>query len=132
MSLGALFLLPVVVLVSLTGGQVVTAPFTVETAIGMLALGALGSGIAYVLSNHVVIEAGATVASSVTYITPLFAVAAGSLFLSEPLAWYQPVGAAIILLGVAIAQGRVAAATARWRRRHPATSRDGRDHRVET
>ena len=73
----------------------------------MLALGALGSGIAYVLSNHVVIEAGATVASSVTYITPLFAVAAGSLFLSEPLAWYQPVGAAIILLGVAIAQGRV-------------------------
>jgi drug/metabolite transporter (DMT)-like permease len=73
----------------------------------MLALGALGSGIAYVLSNHVVIEAGATVASSVTYITPLFAVAAGSLFLAEPLAWYQPVGAAIILLGVAIAQGRV-------------------------
>jgi drug/metabolite transporter (DMT)-like permease len=54
-----------------------------------------------------VIEAGATVASSVTYITPLFAVAAGSLFLSEPLAWYQPVGAAIILLGVAIAQGRL-------------------------
>ncbi len=106
-SLGALFLLPVVVLVSLTGGQVVTAPFTVETVVGMLALGALGSGIAYVLTNHVVIEAGATVASSVTYITPLFAVAAGSLFLSEPLAWYQPVGAAIILLGVAIAQGRV-------------------------
>ena len=33
--------------------------------------GALGSGIAYVLNTQVVIEAGATVASSVTYITPL-------------------------------------------------------------
>jgi len=106
-SLGALFLLPVVVVVSITGGEVVTAPLAAETVAGMLALGALGSGIAYVLSNHVVIEAGATVASSVTYITPVFAVAAGSLFLSEPLAWYQPVGGAIILLGVAIAQGRV-------------------------
>jgi drug/metabolite transporter (DMT)-like permease len=73
----------------------------------MLALGALGSGIAYVLSNHLVIEAGSTIASSVTYITPLFAIAAGSIFLGEPLEWYQPVGGAIVLLGVAISQGRV-------------------------
>jgi drug/metabolite transporter (DMT)-like permease len=77
------------------------------TVLGMLALGAFGSGFAYVLSNHIVIEAGATIASSVTYITPLFAVAAGAVFLAEPLAWYQPVGGAIVLLGVAIAQGRI-------------------------
>jgi drug/metabolite transporter (DMT)-like permease len=106
-GLGALFLLPVVVLVSSADGGGVTTPVAPATGLGMLALGALGSGIAYVLSNHIVIEAGATVASSVTYITPLFAVAAGSVFRSEPLAWYQPVGGAIVLLGVAISQGRI-------------------------
>ena len=106
-SLGALFLVPVVAAVTVTGTGVLTSPVALDTVIGMLALGALGSGFAYVLSNHIVIEAGPTVASSVTYITPLFAVAAGSIFLSEPLAWYQPVGGAIVLLGVAISQGRV-------------------------
>jgi drug/metabolite transporter (DMT)-like permease len=106
-SLGSLFLLPVVVIVTLVGGGGPRTPIALETIVGMLALGALGSGIAYVLSNHIVIEAGSTIASSVTYITPLFAVAAGSVFLSESLAWYQPVGGAIVLLGVAISQGRV-------------------------
>lgn len=106
-SLGSLFLLPVVVIVTLVGGGGPSTPIAPDTVIGMLALGSLGSGIAYVLSNHLVIEAGSTVASSVTYITPLFAVAAGSVFLSEPLEWYQPLGGAIVLLGVAISQGRV-------------------------
>jgi drug/metabolite transporter (DMT)-like permease len=106
-SLGSLFLLPVVIVVTAVGGGGPATPIALDTVVGMLALGALGSGIAYVLSNHIVIEAGATVASSVTYITPLFAVAAGSIFLSESLEWYQPVGGAIVLLGVAISQGRV-------------------------
>ncbi len=116
-SLGSLFLLPVVVIVTLVGGGSPVLPIAPDTIVGMLALGALGSGIAYVLSNHLVIEAGSTIASSVTYVTPLFAVVAGSVFLSESLEWYQPVGGAIVLLGVAISQGRVrlprrAAATA--------------------
>ena len=106
-GLGALFLLPVVVVAELVGAGGVVTPVTVETILGMLALGALGSGIAYVLNTRVVMVAGATVASSVTYITPLFAIAAGALVLDEPLAWYQPVGGAIVLLGVAIAQGRL-------------------------
>ncbi len=106
-SLGAVFLLPVVSVVTIADGGGVTTPLGLDTMLGMLALGAFGSGFAYVLSNHIVIEAGATVASSVTYITPLFAVTAGAFFLAEPLAWYQPVGGAIVLLGVAIAQGRI-------------------------
>jgi drug/metabolite transporter (DMT)-like permease len=106
-SLGSLFLLPVVVIVTLAAGGGPRVPIASDTLLGMLALGALGSGIAYVLSNHIVIEAGATVASSVTYIAPLFAIVAGSVFLAEPLEWYQPVGGAVVLLGVAIAQGRV-------------------------
>jgi drug/metabolite transporter (DMT)-like permease len=106
-SMGAVFLLPVVVGASLVGAGQVTTPVEPGTIVGMLALGALGSGIAYVLSTHIVIEAGPTVASSVTYITPLFAVAAGAVFLSESLEWYQPVGGAIVLLGVAVSQGRI-------------------------
>ena len=106
-GMGALFLLPVVVVTSLIEGGGVRTPVAADTVLGMLALGALGSGFAYVLSNHLVIEAGATISSSVTYVTPLVAIVAGSLLLGEPLAWYQPVGGAIVLLGVAITQGRI-------------------------
>jgi drug/metabolite transporter (DMT)-like permease len=73
----------------------------------MLALGALGSGVAYVLNTHIIGVAGPSIASSVTYVTPVVAAAAGALVLSEPLTWHEPVGAAIVLLGVAISQGRI-------------------------
>jgi drug/metabolite transporter (DMT)-like permease len=105
--LGALFLVPVVAGSALAGGAGVTLPIAPSTVLGMLALGALGSGIAYLLSTRIVLQAGATTASSVGYITPLFSVLAGSLVLGEPLAWYQPVGGAVVLVGVAIAQGRI-------------------------
>jgi drug/metabolite transporter (DMT)-like permease len=105
--LGALFLLPVVVAQAALGGGAVTMPISGGTIGGMLALGALGSGVAYVLNTRIVMIAGGTVASSVTYVTPLFAVAAGVLLLGEPLSWHQPVGGAVVLLGVAVAQGRI-------------------------
>jgi drug/metabolite transporter (DMT)-like permease len=105
-GLGALLLLPLVVGVTLADPGP-ARPVLPESILGMLALGAFGSGIAYVLSFHLVIEAGSTVASSVTYITPLFAVAAGMLFLSEPVSWNEPVGGLVVLLGVAISQGVV-------------------------
>jgi drug/metabolite transporter (DMT)-like permease len=103
-TLATLFLLPVVVISTLLGSPVVTGPPSVAT---ILALGALGSGVAYVLNTHIVGVAGGTVASSVTYVTPLVSVAAGALLLSEPLNWHEPVGGAVVLLGVAISQGRI-------------------------
>ncbi len=105
--LGALFLVPLVAGETLLGGPVVRWPIAGTTILAMLALGVLGSGIAYVLSFRIVKAAGATTASSVTYITPLFAVIAGVLLLAEPLNWHEPVGGVIVLLGVAIAQGRL-------------------------
>lgn len=72
----------------------------------MLVLGALGSGIAYVWNYAVIMQAGATVASTVTYWTPLVAVVAGIAFLGERITWYEPLGALIVLLGVAVSQGR--------------------------
>lgn len=106
-TLAALFLLPVVVVEWVLGSPFVTGPPSGAMVLGMLALGGLGSGVAYVLNTHIVAVAGGTVASSVTYVTPLVSVAAGALLLAEPLNWHEPVGGAVVLLGVAISQGRV-------------------------
>ena len=78
----------------------------------ILVLGALGTGMAYILNYGLIREAGATAASTVGYLVPLFATVAGVLVLGEPLAWYEPVGAVIVILGVAISQGRIPLA---WR-----------------
>jgi drug/metabolite transporter (DMT)-like permease len=72
----------------------------------LAALGVLGTGVAYILNFDVVSHARATIASSVTYLTPLFAVIVGVVFLHESLSWNEPVGAVLILGGAAIAQGR--------------------------
>jgi len=75
-------------------------------AIGsMIALGALGSGIAFALNMRVIKVAGASTAAFVTYLMPLVAVALGIIVLGESLTWNQPVGAVIVLLGVAVTQG---------------------------
>ncbi len=77
-------------------------------AIGsILALGILGTGIAYIWNFKNVELAGASLASTVTYITPLVAVILGFALLGEPLTWNEPVGGLIVLIGSAIAQGRI-------------------------
>ena len=78
-----------------------------DVVLSMLALGAGGTGIAYVLNYDVIRHAGAQVASTVTYLVPIFATVLGVLVLGEGLSWNQPVGAAVVLLGVAMTQGRI-------------------------
>ena len=73
--------------------------------LSIVALGALGTGVAYVLNFNVVREAGAQTASMVTYLVPVFAVVFGVPILGEPLSWHEPVGGALIIAGVALAQG---------------------------
>jgi drug/metabolite transporter (DMT)-like permease len=73
----------------------------------VIVLGCVGTGIAFVLNYSVIRDAGATVASTVTYVMPIFSTSAGILLLSERLFWNQPFGAVVILLGAAIAQGRL-------------------------
>jgi drug/metabolite transporter (DMT)-like permease len=73
----------------------------------MLALGALGTGFAYILNYDVISRAGATTASLVTYVVPIFATVFGVVLLDEGLSWNEPLGALVIVLGVAIAQGLV-------------------------
>ena len=75
--------------------------------VGMLGLGVFGSGFAYLWNFKVMEEAGSAIASTVTYLTPLVAVAVGLIFLNEKITWHEPVGALIVLLGAAIAQERI-------------------------
>ncbi len=75
-----------------------------EVLWGLLALGVLGTSFTYVLFWRVVKLAGATTAASVTYVVPVVATVLGILVLHEELRWHEPVGAAVVLAGVWLAQ----------------------------
>jgi drug/metabolite transporter (DMT)-like permease len=76
--------------------------FAAGPIVSVLALGSLGTGVAYILNYSIIRDAGATVASTVTYVIPVFATLAGVVLLGEPLTWNQPVGAAVIVLGSSV------------------------------
>ena len=69
-----------------------------------LMLGGLGSGLAYVVHYRVTAIAGAAIASSVTYLTPVVAAVAGVLLLNEKLHWYEFAGALIVIAGILLSQ----------------------------
>lgn len=77
-------------------------PLRVFAAI--FALGAFGTGVAYVLSYGLIRLAGATVASTVTYFIPIVSIAIGVLILGEHLEWNAPVGALIIVGGALLSR----------------------------
>jgi len=77
----------------------------------ILALGALGTGVAYVWNTGIVAAWGAAIASTVTYLIPVVGVILGVIVLSEPLAWNEPAGAVIVIVGILTAQNRLAAVT---------------------
>ena len=77
-----------------------------SSVFAVVALGALGTGVAYTMNFHLVRHAPASVVSSVTYLTPVFAVVVGVSFLGESLRWNEPAGAILIIIGAALAQGR--------------------------
>ena len=79
-----------------------------EAWLSIVALGSLGTGVAYVLNFNVVRSAGAQTGSMVTYLVPVFAVVFGVSILGEPLSWHEPAGGALIIAGVALAQRRPA------------------------
>jgi drug/metabolite transporter (DMT)-like permease len=82
------------------------AAFPVTPLLSVVALGALGTGFAFLLQYGLVSEVGATTATMVTYFIPVIATAAGVALLGERLAWNTPVGALIVLAGAALTQSR--------------------------
>jgi drug/metabolite transporter (DMT)-like permease len=101
-TLGAITLLPLFLF-----NGVAKSEFLLGPVLAMIALGVFGSGFAYIWNFTIMRDAGSAIASSVTYVTPLVAVIVGFIFLNEKLHWYEPAGAVIVLLGAAIAQGRI-------------------------
>lgn len=72
--------------------------------LAVTALGVLGTGIALVIAFEIVNRAGAIAMSTVTYSIPVISTLAGVFLLKEKLHWYEPVGAIVVLLGIAIVQ----------------------------
>jgi drug/metabolite transporter (DMT)-like permease len=101
-TLGAMTLLPLFLINGIAKSEFLLGP-----VLAMIALGVFGSGFAYIWNFTIMRDAGSAIASSVTYVTPLVAVIVGFIFLNEKLHWYEPAGAVIVLLGAAIAQGRI-------------------------
>jgi drug/metabolite transporter (DMT)-like permease len=78
---------------------------SLDVIASVLALGALGTGLAFVINMRNIRLVGATTASTVTYLIPIVSTVIGVIALGEGVTWYQPVGALIVLLGVAVSQG---------------------------
>jgi drug/metabolite transporter (DMT)-like permease len=68
----------------------------------LVTLGAIGTGVAYIMNLTVIRAAGSTVASMVTYQTPLWSTLLGALFLGEGLGWNTVLGGLLIFAGVAL------------------------------
>lgn len=91
----------------LVTGQAPPAPWSLspKVLLSVLALGALGSGFAFVLNMRNIRLIGASRSSMVTYLMPVFSIIVGVIVLHEHITWYQPVGGLIVLAGVAVSQG---------------------------
>jgi drug/metabolite transporter (DMT)-like permease len=81
----------------------------------VILLGVAGTGLAFVWNTAIVSRWGATNASTVTYLTPLVGVVLGVLVLGERASWNLPAGAAVVVAGVVVAQGRLGNLRERFR-----------------
>ncbi len=77
---------------------------------GLVILGVIGTGVAYVLNYQIIASEGATIASTVTYLLPVVAIVLGVLVLGERITVAAVAGTALVLLGVALARRREAQA----------------------
>jgi drug/metabolite transporter (DMT)-like permease len=73
-------------------------------AAALVALGALGTGLAYVLNLGVLRAAGPTVASTVTYVIPVWSTAIGAALLGEAVGWNTVLGGVLVVAGVLVAR----------------------------
>lgn len=89
----------------------------------VVALGALGSGFAYLLYFALIASAGASRAILVTYLVPAFALVYGAVFLDEQVSGTALAGLGLVLGGTAIATGLARLSRPRVDRRRPPRGR---------
>jgi len=102
LSLATLYMLPVALLIDRPWQLAAPSP---AAAGSLVALGILGTGMAFIVYYRLLETANATYLSMVTYVIPVFGVILGVLVLGEQLTWYALVGFALILLGVMVVNG---------------------------
>ncbi len=83
------------------------APWQSKSLWGMFALGAVGTGFAYIWHFRNVRLAGSAIASSVTYITPVVATLLGIWLLHEPPTISQLIGGGLVLLSASMIQKKI-------------------------
>lgn len=108
LTLGAAWLAPLMIV------QPSPHDVTVRTAGSVVLLGVLGTGAAFFLYWQLIRLIGASSTTTVTYIVPVWATILGVVVLGETLHWNEPIGALVILAGVAVSEGII-----RARRRVP-------------
>jgi len=82
--------------------------FRADALVAVVVLGAIGTGLAYLINYQLIAESGASRTAVVTYLLPVVAVALGALVLGETLAPHVLAGAAVVLAGVALTRRRSA------------------------
>lgn len=99
-----------------TAVQVLVTPFlaweapqvTGQIAASILVLGVLGTGFAYVIYFRLIADVGATNASAVNYVVPVFAVVVSVVLLGEAVTWNLLVGGLVVIAGMSYAENRIA------------------------
>ncbi|NTX43486.1 DMT family transporter [Burkholderia cepacia] len=82
-------------------------PVHASAWIAVVLLGAICTAVAYLLYFGLIRNAGAQYAASVTFLIPIFGVVWGAIFLHETITVQTVAGCAIILLGTALATGKL-------------------------
>lgn len=100
---------PAAALMVLLSPVILAEPMRLTPAVvaSIVTLGMLGTGLAYIWNQNVLRAWGPTRASTVTYITPVVGVALGVLVLGERISWNEPVGAAVVFVGILLVQQRL-------------------------
>jgi len=98
-SLGAAMFLLVVPFAGLSPVQL-----SWQVVLAILTLGVFSTGFSFLWNAQVVQRRGATLAASVNYLIPVVGVVLGIAVLGEPLHWYEPLGGAVVLVGVLVSQ----------------------------
>ena len=88
-------------------GGITTGPWHTKSLLGMLALGSVGTGFAYILNFNTIRAAGSAIASTVTFITPVIATILGIWLLKEKFSLTQILGGALVFISAALVQKRV-------------------------
>jgi drug/metabolite transporter (DMT)-like permease len=75
--------------------------------LSVLGIGVICTGIAYILYFRLIEHVSAAYGASVTFLIPVFGILWGKVFLNEEISQSTLIGAAVVLVGTALASGRL-------------------------